>query len=299
MPREEGSKPAVDAVIVIPFANHELPLVLDTLQSIDRFVEEPHHVIAVDDCTRDHVDDELRRLRPDVTVLRNERPHGGRSGLYVTLASACKAALDGLSFRVLLKMDTDALMVGRGLVTQAIRAFEEYPRAGILGSYHVRADGERRDWTKWKMAFWYESFPLRPLWGRTPLWRDPIRLARRRPYDLGENVLGGAYVVRRDCLEAMRSAGLLDYRYEAVLRESRMGEDVIMSLMCKAAGYDLLDFGTPEHSMALALAELPLPKEEIVRQGKTIVHSVKRGRDGESQEELRAFFRAHARRGPS
>jgi glycosyltransferase involved in cell wall biosynthesis len=292
MAPEERPKPAVDAAIVIPFANHELPLILDTLESIDRFVEEPHHVIAVDDCTRDHVDEELRRLRPDVTVLRNERPHGGRSGLYVTLANACKVALDRLPFRVLIKMDTDALMVGPGLVTQAIRAFEDNPEAGLLGSYHVRADGERRDWKKWKMAFWYESSPLRALWGRTPLWREPIRLARRRPYDLGENVLGGAYVLRRECLEAMRRAGLLDYRHETVLRESRMGEDVIMSLLCKAAGYDLLDFGTPAHSMALALADLPLPKEEILRQGKTIIHSVKRGRNGESQEELRAFFRA-------
>jgi glycosyltransferase involved in cell wall biosynthesis len=290
----EGAKPAVDAVIVIPFANGELPLLLDTLASIDRHVRESHHVIAVDDSTRDHLDDTLRGLRPDLTVLRNDRPHGGRSGLYVTLANACRVALDRLSFRVLLKMDTDALMVGSGLVTQAIRAFEENPEAGLLGSYHVRADGERREWTKWKMAFWYESNPLRALWGRTPLWRDPIRLARRRPYDLGENVLGGAYLLRRECLEAMRRAGLLEYRFEAVLRESRMGEDVIMSLMCKAAGYDLMDFGTPEHSMALALADLPLSKEEILRRGKTIVHSIKRGRDGESQEELRAFFRAHA-----
>jgi hypothetical protein len=69
-----------------------------------------------------------------------------------------------------------------------------------------------------------------------------------------------------------------------------------MSLMCKAAGFDLLDFGAPEHSMALALADLPLSKEEILRQGKTLVHSVKRGRDGESQEELRAFFRAASMR---
>src|ERR1041385_2318091 len=190
----EGAKPAVDAVLVLPFANGELPLLLDTLESIDRHVTESHHVIAVDDCTRDHLDETLRGLRSDLTVLRNERPHGGRSGLYVTLANACRVALDRFSFRVLLKMDTDALMVGPGLVTQAIRAFEANPEAGLLGSYHVRADGERREWTKWKMAFWYESNPLRALWGRTPLWRDPIRLARRRPYDLGENVLGGAYL---------------------------------------------------------------------------------------------------------
>jgi glycosyltransferase involved in cell wall biosynthesis len=283
----------VDAVFVIPFANNEMPQLRDTLGSVDRWVTEPHRVIAVDDCTRERLDETLRRERPDVTVMRNPRPHGGRSGLYVTLASAAKLALDRFDFRVLVKMDTDALMVGPGLVRQAIRAFEEHPDVGLLGSYHVRADGERREWGKWKMAFWYESFPLRPLWRRTALWREPIGKARRRPYDLGENVLGGAYILSRACLEAMRRDGWLDYRHETILRESRIGEDVIMSLLCKASGYDLLDFGTPSHSMALALADLPLPKEEILRTGKTIVHSVKRGHDGESQEELRAYFRAH------
>jgi GT2 family glycosyltransferase len=285
----------VAAVIIIPFANGELPMVLDTLESIDRFIQEPHHVIAVDDCSRDRLDETLRRTRPDLTVLRNERPHGGRSGLYVTVAKACKHALDHFSFRVCMKMDTDALMVGHGLVTQAIRYFEDNPEAGILGSYRVKANGDRRSWLKWKLGFRYEASLLRALWGRKPLWRDPIRMARRRPYDLGENVLGGAYIIRRECLEAMRRNGLLDYEYETILSESRMGEDVIFSLMCKASGFDLHDFGAPEHSMALALADLPLAKEDILRQGKTVIHSVKRGKDGESQEELRAFFRARAR----
>jgi glycosyltransferase involved in cell wall biosynthesis len=294
MPPPEAGMEKVDAVIVIPFADGELPMVLDTLQSIDRFVGEPHHVIAVDDCSRDRLDERLRGMRGDITVLRNERKHGGRSGLYVTMANACKHALDRFSFRVFMKMDADALMVGPGLMTQAIRCFEDHPQAGILGSYRVRADGERRSWLKWKLGFWYETNPLRALWGRKPLWRDPIRLARRRAYDVGENVLGGAYLIRRECLEAMRRNNLLDYEYEAILSESRMGEDVIFSLMVKAAGYDLHDFGSPEHSMALALTHVPLPKEEILRQGKTVIHSVKRGKDGESQEELRAFFRSRA-----
>jgi hypothetical protein len=193
-------------------------------------------------------------------------------------------------------MDTDALMVGPGLVAQTIRYFEGHPEAGILGSYRVRADGQRRSWLKWKLGFLYEANPLRALWGQKPLWRDPIRMARRRAYDVGENVLGGAYLIRRECLDAMRRDDLLDYEYEAVLSESRIGDEIIFSLMCKAAGFDLHDFGSPEHSMALALTCLPLAKEEILRQHKTVIHSVKRGKDGESQEELRAFFRSRADR---
>jgi len=294
MPASDPGISAVDAVIFIPFTDGELPMLLDTLRSIDRYVQESHHVIAVDDCSDGRLDEELRRLRPDVTVLRNPRKHGGRSGLYVTMSSACKRALDRFSFKVFMKMDTDALMVGHGLVTQAIRYFEDHPEAGILGSYHVRADGRRRSWLKWKLGFLYESSPLRALWGRKPLWRDPIRMARGRAYDMGENVLGGAYLLRRECLESMRRLHLLDYEYETILSESRIGDEIIFSLMCKAAGFDLHDFGAPQHSMALALTELPLSKEEILRQGKTVIHSVKRGKGGESQEELRAFFRDRA-----
>jgi hypothetical protein len=292
MPPPDPAKAPLGAVIFIPFTDGELSMLLDTLQSIDRFVAEPHHVIAVDDCSQGHLDDELRRLRPDITVLRNERKHGGRSGLYVTMANACKYALENFAFRAFMKMDTDALMVGSGLVAQAIRYFDEHPGAGILGSYRVRADGQPRRWLKWKVAFWYESHPFRALLGKTRLWHDPIRRARSMAYDVGENVLGGAYFIRAECLSAMRREGLLDYEFDAILRESRIGDEIIFSLMCKASGYDLHDFGAPEHSMALALTALPLPKEEILRLGKTVIHSVKRGRDGESQKELRAYFRA-------
>ena len=290
----EGERRSVSAVVFIPFTDGELPMLVDTLESIDRCVAEPHHVIAVDDCSRGRLDEELRRLRPDLTVLRNERKHGGRSGLYVTMANACKYALDHFAFRVFMKMDTDALMVGRGLVTEAIRYFDDHAGAGILGSYRIRADGQRRSWLKWKVAFWYESHPLRVLLGRTRLWRDPLRRARRRAYDVGENVLGGAYFLRGECLAAMRQLGLLDYEFEAILKESKIGDEIIFSLMCKASGYDLHDFGAPEHSMALALTALPLGKEEILELGKTVIHSVKRGRDGESQDELRAYFRSRA-----
>ena len=235
MPQPDRGNGTLAAVIFIPFTDGELPMLLDTLQSVDRFITEPHHVIAVDDCSRGHLDEELRRARPDVTVLRNERKHGGRSGLYVTMANACKYALDHLDFRVFMKMDTDALMVGRGLVAQAIRYFDEHPGAGILGSYRVRADGQRRRWLKWKLAFWYESHPFRALLGQTRLWRDPIRRARSMAYDVGENVLGGAYFIRGECLRAMRREGLLDYNFDAILRESRIGDEIIFSLMCKAS----------------------------------------------------------------
>ena len=190
-----------------------------------------------------------------------------------------------------MKMDTDALMVGKGLVTDAINYFHENPKAGILGSYRVRADGKKRDWNKWKIAFLYESSFISPLLGKKILWRSAINEALKNNYSIGENVLGGAYFIRYECVKAMLENVYLDYDYEGVLKHSRIGDEIIYSLFCKACGYDLHDFGKPEHSMAIALDSLPLTKEEIIAKQKTVIHSLKKGKNGEPQAELRLFFR--------
>jgi len=284
---------AVDAVIFVPFADGELEMAVDTIDSIRHYVREPHHIIAYDDATKDRLDLELQSRARGVTVLRNTRKHGGRSGLYVTMAQACKYAMERFKFSVFLKMDTDALMVGPGLIGEAIDYFDAHPDVGILGSYRVRADGKQRRWYAWKWALVYESSPLRRVFGKSVLWRARIREARGRGYELGENVLGGAFLLRYELLEILRERGDLDYRYDEVLSQSRICDDVIFSLFCRACGYKIGDFGGPGQSMALALDRLPLAKEEVLAHGKSIIHSLKQGKDGESQAELRSFFRAH------
>jgi len=281
----------IDAIIFIPFTDGEYEMLIDTIESIEYYVKEPHHIIAIDDCSSDRIDLKLTQSKPSVTVIRNEQKYGGRNGLYITMAKACKYALENFTFKVFMKMDTDALMVGKGLVTDAINYFHENPKAGILGSYRVRADGKKRNWSKWKIALLYESSAIRPFLGKKILWRPILKTAKKNCYDIGENVLGGAYFIRYDCIEAMLENGYLDYDYEGILKHSRIGDEIIYSLLCKACGYDLHDFGKPEHSMAIALDSLPLTKEEIIAKQKTVIHSLKKGKDGESQTELRLFFR--------
>lgn len=281
----------MDAIIFIPFTDGEYEMLIDTIESIEYYVKESHHIVAVDDCSAERLDLKLMKSKPSVTVLRNEQKYGGRNGLYITMAKASKYVLKNFSFKVFMKMDTDALMVGKGLVTEAINYFNQNTKAGILGSYKVKADGKKRNWNKWKIAFLYESSFIRPLLGKKILWRSVIREAKKNNYDIGENILGGAYFIRYECLIKMLENGYLDYDYEGVLKHSKIGDEIIYSLFCKACGYDLHDFGKPEHTMALALDTLPLRKEEIIAKRKTVVHSLKKGKDGESQDELRLFFR--------
>jgi len=285
------NKIQVDAVIFIPFIAKEYDMLIDTIDSIECLVKESYHIIAVDDCSDGNIHEKLSSAKPGITVLRNERKNGGRSGLYITMAAACKYALDNFEFSLFMKMDTDALMVGPGLITQAAEYLAQNHNTGILGSYTIRADGKKRSWFKWKMAFLYESCLLRPLFRKTALWKDPLREALNHGYRRGENVLGGAYFISHACLKKMAEKGYLDYKYDIIRSESRIGDEIIYCLFCKASGFEIHDFGKPHQTMAIALDNLPLSKEAVLAGGKTVIHSVKLGKNGESQAELRRFFK--------
>jgi len=285
-------KTGVDAIFFMPFCETDYHMLLDTIDSVEYHVKETHHIIAVDDCSPSRWNEQLKRDRPHITVLRNSRTHGGRSGLYVTQAIASKYALEHFDFTVFIKIDTDALMVGRSLVTMAIDKFQARPELGILGSYRFRADGHRRQWWRWKLAFFLESTRLRILIGRPPLWRAALKQARQSGYDVGENILGGCYILNVTCLQAMAQHGYLDYEYDNVIAHSRIGDEIIFSLFCKASGFDIGDFGRPDDPMVIALDVVPMPTELITAKGKSVIHSVKKGFRNETQHALREHFRA-------
>lgn len=285
-------KTTVEAIIFIPFCENDYEMMIDTIHSIQYHVKEKYHIIAVDDCSTSRLDEKLKHEMPDITVLRNQRKHGGRSGLYVTQAIACKHALKHFSFKILIKIDTDALMVGSFLATKAIHKFEKEPKLGILGSYKIRADGIHRQWLWWRLMFLYESSQLRKLFKKPVLWKKAITKAKKFGYDLGENILGGCYILNNKCIEDMHQHGFLDYEYENVIAYSKIGDEIIYSLFCKAAGYDIGEFGKPEDCMVIALDVVPMSKENIISESKSVIHSVKKGLQGESQSELREYFKS-------
>jgi len=277
----------IDGIVVIPAPASHYDILLDTIHSIRYYVKEPHKIIVMDDSGTSYIKTRLKQERRDegIIVLSNERTLGKKGGLYTTLATAYKHAYENYDFRVLLRMDTDALITNYGLITEAIHFFEQNPMVGLIGSYHIKSDGTKRTRWQWALVLLFESNPLRGLLGRERLWRREIREARKNGYRLGENVFGGACILSRKFIASLYENGYLDLKVSTLLEE-----DIIFSLLAKALGFHFASFGMPDQSMALGMYSLTIPKEEIIRQKKKIIHSLKRGYEGESQEELREYF---------
>lgn len=279
----------VDVLVVIPTPASHFEMLLDVIESIRFYIRKSHRIVVIDDSGDGAVRRMLQesKLEGAIDVVCNDRPMGKQGGLFISFARAYKHCLKRYRFKVALRMDTDALITGFHLDDQALDFFEANPQAGIIGSYNMKSDGTRRKWWQWALVLLYESSPLARLAGRKRHWSEEIKKARAHGYRLGENVFGGACILSHPCLAAMEAAGYLDLEPETLLEE-----DVIFSLLAIASGFRLADFGMPHQSMSLGMYCLPIAKEQIVSQGKTLVHSLKKGLDGESQQELRGYFRS-------
>ena len=84
----------------------------------------------------------------------------------------------------------------------------------------------------------------------------------------GAHCLGGAYGVSAAFLR--RAA--LDWRPWI---RTRLGEDVVVGLLCSAAGLRMRSLTAPGEPFALAWRGLPASPGEIAAHGASIVHSVK------------------------
>jgi hypothetical protein len=85
----------------------------------------------------------------------------------------------------------------------------------------------------------------------------------------------------------MRENGSLDLD---VLSRSSLRDDMLMALLCCAAGYRLSDL--PEESDVLAInwRRLPMPVDALVSRKKKIVHPVKDD-DPRAEADVRRYFR--------
>ena len=282
----------VEVLVVIPTPASHFDMMLDVIESIRFYVRRTCLIVVIDDSGNGAVRRMLQEKKVDgpIEVICNDRPMGKQGGLFISFARAYRYCLKNYKFKMLIRMDTDALITGFGLDKQAIDFFEVNPGTGIIGSYNIKSDGTRRRWWQWALVLLYESSPLMPVLGKVRLWVEELKKARGNGYRLGENVFGGACILSHSCLAAMNAAGFLDLE-----PETRLEEDVIFSMLALASGFRLADFGMPDQCMSLGMYCLPIPKEQIVSQGKTLVHSLKKGLDGETQQDLRSYFRSYRR----
>lgn len=252
----------------------------DLIDSIQAFEGDEVKVVVVDDASVDCRERVVRARFPAVDVVRRAWPSSGPPANYPPLAAGIRHALANYEFDCLVKLDTDALVTGAAPSRAALELFGADPCVGMAGTLGVRADGVPE-------AYDYDVWTLRHTERWSPGARSLMKRARAAGYD-GSKVHGGVYVVSRAALDGAARAGYLSWRSPWW---TPLSEDFWLSVAVLAAGFRLASFGGPGEPFAVGSKFLPLPKEEVLREGKLAIHSVRRGMDGASEDELRRFFR--------
>lgn len=264
--------------------------VLDTVHSVLHYIPDAVRIVIVDDTAGGRPGDlaALRAMGPPVTVIDapDDAP-GAQGGLWLKLAAGMKHALARAEFDLLLRLDADALVLGRGVAEAAARRFSEDDRLGLIGSYRIDPVGRIRGWTVGGRILQTEA-GLRGL--RHPALRRTLRrllgYAAVHGYVPGEHPLGGAYLFRAETVRALADRGWFDL---SELVPSNAGEDHLYGLLTVAAGFRIGDFGGPDQPLSLRWKGLPKAPADLVREGKLITHSVRYWQDMR-EPEIRRYF---------
>jgi hypothetical protein len=283
---EDSSNVGGDTVFVIPvgpFCRAEF--VSDTIESIQHFAPKAR-VILVDD-SRSGLGVQLgERYR---LTVRAARAPGVAGGLYLNLSEGFTEALTQ-PFRILVRLDTDALIAGSDFESKAVALFDANPHLGSLGSFHISFSGvgvRNARWAK-RRIITYLVFQgwSQPKAARTVM--SLLRRAHKHGYKLGESIMGGAAVYRYEALEALDRANLLG---RTELAGIGVQEDHIFGLCLFATGFTLGEFGNrfDDLPMGVKWKGLPADPNELLALGKSIIHSTK-GFKGTDESEIRRQF---------
>jgi hypothetical protein len=265
-------------VVVIPAGPGEAQLgrVADLASAIAR--HEPHApaaILVVDD-------DPARRFPAGVTAIPNPRRGRGIG----TLGGTCAATFAGLAWAHanhpgawVLRLDTDADVIGPYAARVEARLT---PGDGILGSCHITCNGERRDVSqiarevrRHARPVWAFAHPPRRGWvglvrPAEPRTRAIIRAARAQGYAPGEHCIAAGCAITPALIEAIALRGWLE-RPERYINQ-RLGDDMLLGAMCRAAGLQLRD---ATDIFGIAHVGLPDTPENLVARGFAVIHSVK------------------------
>jgi hypothetical protein len=280
LPPRDGRR-SYRALYLVPVGPGEWPALRDTIESILHYEGADAKVVVADDGSVDSRAGVVRASFPQVDVVRSPWPTSGAFRIYPMLARVVQTCLRRYDFDVLGKLDTDALMTGSGLGAYAASRFRENPTLGMIGTYRLRGDGVPEDYT-------FDQWLLSRQLPRSRALTELVEAARRHGY-IGEKCNGGPYFLSRKALEAAERQGLLQRRLPWWLV---LGEDIRFTLVTMAAGFQVGSIGGPGEPTITGLNLLPMAKEAVQPERKLAVHSTRRGLHGESEEELRAWFRA-------
>jgi hypothetical protein len=266
--------------------------VVDTLTSVLHYSDPARLVVVIDDMSRSGTSfPDLHDLSSDIVVLQPPAglPANVFGGLWAKTAFAYHWLLERYEPGLVIRLDTDALLIGAGLEACAERAFARDSRLGLLGAYRIGPDGGERD-------FSWAARQVRATAGVRGLLRPRRRLAVRRYRELarahgyadGEHVLAAACILSAEAIGAIDRNGWFT---RPGLSSALLGDDHIMSMLTVAAGYGIADFSGPDDPMALKWVGLPAHPADLLARGKLVTHSV-RSWDELGQTDIRRIFAA-------
>ncbi|MCB5207746.1 hypothetical protein [Methylovorus mays] len=287
------AKKNVELAVVLPVGpTCKLAYVVDTIESIRHYITSAHVIIVLDD-TGDALCAGLAEVFDTVDVITTQGNMGKEAGLYINLSRGFAYAYAHYGFKVLLRLDTDALVIGHHPEKDAIAWFAQHPELGMLGSCRVDCNGEARDfsWPRRKLAHKLKinmALIFHP--GAWKSWWFLYRLSRRsiqHGYEPGEHCLGGAYFVSSECVRRL-------IQHQLLAREeffwSELQEDHIFGLLIYSVGLRHGDFATGAFPMGLRWRGLPSSPAALLANNKKVTHSTRFFGD-EDESAIRAFFK--------
>lgn len=278
-------------VVLIPLGpGCKEEFVKDSLESV-RFYMPDAQVVLVDD---GHKGLGENVIDGEMVLLKTEKNNGKASGLYFTLCEGMRYAVENFEFDVLLRIDTDGLVIGSGAEMKAGRYFKKHPQVGILGSYRKAYDGAVRDYsaageTVKRECSWKGVVRDRFGFARARCLRDLVSRGKAHGYELGEHVMGGACFYSYELVKAYYDAGYLPLD---ALRGSWLEEDMIFGLLARSLGFELGEFNGGTYPMGVKWQGLPDNPDQLIKDKKCIVHSIRYYEDMDEKVIRKVFARA-------
>jgi hypothetical protein len=274
----------VRSVIWIPVGPGSAEALWDTIDAIQASDGEDSQIVVVDDCTLETRAAVVRERYPEVDVVRNRIPTGGPPNLWVLCQIAMRYALERYDFEQLVKLDADAIVLAPEFSARSIERIAQTPHAGLAGAFRERPDGSEESDREYHARVLAHELPF------DPLLRQATERAEAAGWRRGEIVQGGIMFLTREACEAIYREGYVDWRRDW---SSTVSEDLALSLFVRAAGFELVSIGGRDGLVAVANKYLPVSKERLADGSFAAAHSIRVGYDGESEQQLRAFFAAH------
>lgn len=279
-------------IVVIPIGpTCNETFIRDTIDSIIYYCSKDTKIIIINDSRSDLINIICKSYK-DITVIKNSKTLGKQAGLYLTLCRGFKYAIKNYSFKILLRMDTDALIIGQKPENEAIKFFKQNLKVGLLGSYRVAYNGGTREfiWPKKQLSFeasWISLLKGLNRYKGIIKLRNLIKSANKYDYLYGEHCMGGAVFYSYNCIKALYENGFLPIQE---ISWSQLSEDMIFGLLVKSLGIKMAEFNIEPFPLGVAWKGLPDNPENLYKKGRKIIHSTRYYKKL-SETEIRKYFK--------